>query len=229
MKKKLGIAIICLIVVSSIGLTAAAATALVEIRALLNKELKFTIDGAPWQPKVGDSLMYPITYEGSTYLPVRAVADALDVPIQWDAENYTVHIGGTSDEIPILSEPFSLFSATITADEVDRIFQGDDHGEVVWFQTILNSPSRFQIEPAGQYGTLHLTLGIEGDDTRVTLINTNTSSEFKTVTITEEDGLVDIEADITGMQKITIQVMTEEPNSKSTLRIIAEESYYTTK
>jgi hypothetical protein len=228
MRKNLWVAITCLIVASCIGITAAAATTLVDIRAQLNKELKFTLNGAPWQPKAGETVIYPITYEGSTYLPVRAVAEAMDIPIQWDAENYTVHIGGTSDKVPILSESFSLFSATVTADENNRKIQGTDHGEVIWFQTVLNSPSRFQIEPAGQYGKVHLKVGIEGDDTEITLINTNTSSQFKTVLISEEDGLVDIEADITGMQKIMIQVMTAEPNTKSTVRIVAEQSYYTT-
>ena len=123
MKKKIWIVVACFALIFSIGATAAASSFLVDIRAHQNKGVKITIDGAPWVPKAGETVLYPITYEGSTYLPVRAIAEALDVPIQWDAENNTIHIGGTSDIVPILSESHSLFSATITADENNRKVQ----------------------------------------------------------------------------------------------------------
>lgn len=37
--------------------------------------------------------MTPITYQKTTYLPVRAFADVLDVPVQYDAKNNQVLIG----------------------------------------------------------------------------------------------------------------------------------------
>ncbi|MDQ0193918.1 hypothetical protein [Paenibacillus wynnii] len=35
----------------------------------------------------------PITYGGLTYLPIRSISDALDIPISYDAANYKVRIG----------------------------------------------------------------------------------------------------------------------------------------
>lgn len=229
MKKKIMVfTTACFVVFLSISLTATASTMLEEIRAYLNKEINITIDGAPWQPKLGDTILYPITYNGSTYLPVRAVSEALDIPIRWDAEAYTVHIGGTSERVPILSEPHMNLSATITEDENNRKIQGEDYGQVVWFSKVLHSPSRFMLEPGAQYAKLVLKIGIEGEDTRMKWIDDNTSSEIKSVLIAESDGVVEIEVDITGRQKVIIEVGAEEPNTNSTVKIIAAESYYTT-
>lgn len=229
MKKKIMVfTTACIVVFLSISLTSTASTMLEDIRAYLNKGIKITIDGAPWQPKLGDTILYPITYNGSTYLPVRAVSEALDIPIRWDAEANTVHIGGTSELVPILTESYTNLSATITEDENDRQIQGEDYGKVVWFSKILHSTSRFRLEPSAQYAKLVLKIGIEGDDTRIKLVNANTTSEIKSVLLTETDGVVEIEADITGMQIIIVEVNAEEPNTNSTVKIIAEESYYTT-
>lgn len=229
MKKSIGIFTIAFFVaLASVSITATASSLLEDIRAYLNKGIKVTIDGVPWQPQLNGSPLYPITYNGSTYLPVRAVSEALDVPIRWDAEANTVHIGGTSELVPILSEPHIKLSATITEDEQDRKIQGMDYGQVVWFEKILHSTSRFGLEPGAQYTKLVLKMGIEGDDTRIKLINDTTSSEIKSVLLTEADGVVEIEAGITGMQKIIVEVSAEEPNTASTVRIITAESYYTT-
>lgn len=212
----------------SLAMTATASPLLEEIRAYLNKEVKLTLNGAPWQAKSGEQVMYPITYNGSTYLPVRAVAEALDIPIQWDAATKTVHIGGTSELIPILSEPYRPLSATITADEQDRKINGEDYGKVVWFSKILHSPSQFMIEPLGQYAQVVLKIGIEGADTRIILENATDGSVIKSVLLTESEGLAEIEANITGVHQIRLKVHAEEPNTSSSVRIVADDSYYTT-
>lgn len=228
MKRKVLILAACIVFFSSISFTVGASSLMVEILAYLNKEVKITIDGAPWQPKQGDTVLYPITYNGTTYLPVRAVAEALDVPIRWESETRTVHIGGTSEVVPILSESYSLMSASITEDENDRKIQGQDFGKVIWFSKILNSPSQFRLEPSGQFTKLVLKVGIEGADTRIELENTDGPSVIKSVLLTEADGVTEIEADITGVKQIRLVVKAEEPNTSSVVKIVAAESYYAT-
>lgn len=227
MKKRYSVMLIaCLAFVLGATASTAASSLLVEIRAYLNKEIKLTLHGAPWTAKSGETVMYPITYNGSTYLPVRALSEALEVPILWDGETKTVHIAGTSDRVPILSQDYGTWSATITDDAQDRIVQGQDLGKVVWFEKILNSTSRFQLSPGAQYTKLVLNVGIEGDDTRVKLVNDSDGSVIQNVLLTEADGIVTIEAQITGMSKIMVEVMAEEPNTSSTVRIVANDSYY---
>ncbi|WP_458461001.1 stalk domain-containing protein [Paenibacillus sp.] len=38
----------------------------------------------------------PITYQGSTYLPVRSIADALKTEVKYDSQNNKVSIGSSS-------------------------------------------------------------------------------------------------------------------------------------
>ncbi|MNE56471.1 hypothetical protein D3C80_1513790 [compost metagenome] len=56
------------------------------------------MDGTPYWLRDGNGkTLRPITYEGLTYLPIRSVADALDVPITYDAVNYKVRIGSGAE------------------------------------------------------------------------------------------------------------------------------------
>ena len=43
--------------------------------------------------------VYPIIYNGTTYLPVRAISNMLDIPVDWDASTKTV-ILGTEEKPP---------------------------------------------------------------------------------------------------------------------------------
>ena len=71
-----------------------AGTKLQQIKAYLNHSLGIVVDGTPYALKDGNGkTLTPITYEGLTYLPVRSVADALEIPITYDAANYKVRIG----------------------------------------------------------------------------------------------------------------------------------------
>lgn len=225
-RKILVVVTACIVFFSSITFATAASSLLVDIRAQLNKEVKITIDGVPWQPKLGETVLYPITYNGVTYLPIRSISEALDVPIRWEQETKTVHIGGTSEVVPILNESYRLLSASITEDENDRKIQGEDYGKVIWFSKILHSPSQFMLEPSAQFTKLVLKVGIEGDDTRIELEDTNGPSVIKSVLLTEEDGVTEIEADIKGVQQVRLVVKAEEPNTSSMVKIVAAESYY---
>jgi hypothetical protein len=55
-----------------------------EIKAYLNHDLKVKVNGLQAQLKdeQGNAVL-PITYEGNTYLPVRAVAGALKVAVDF--------------------------------------------------------------------------------------------------------------------------------------------------
>lgn len=69
-----------------------------EIKAYLNHSIGVVVDGTPYWLKDGNGkTLTPITYEGLTYLPIRSVADALDVPITYDSANYKVRIGSVAD------------------------------------------------------------------------------------------------------------------------------------
>ena len=57
-------------------------------------DIKIVVDGKKVNP---DSK--PFISEGTTYLPVRAVAEALDKPVYWDGDTSTVYIGKYSGSL----------------------------------------------------------------------------------------------------------------------------------
>lgn len=74
-----------------------AGTQLETIKAYLNHGLALEVNGQKFTP-TGDQgkKLAPITYQGSTYLPVRSVAEALNTEVKYDAKNNKVSIGSSS-------------------------------------------------------------------------------------------------------------------------------------
>lgn len=58
------------------------------------QDTKVTLDGTALDLKdAAGNPVTPLISDGTTYLPVRAVADALEVPVLWDGETATVYLG----------------------------------------------------------------------------------------------------------------------------------------
>ncbi|WP_339303752.1 stalk domain-containing protein [Paenibacillus sp. FSL R5-0519] len=74
-----------------------AGTQLETIKAYLNHGLAIEVNGQKFTP-TGDQgkKLAPITYQGSTYLPVRSIADALNTEVKYDSQNNKVSIGSSS-------------------------------------------------------------------------------------------------------------------------------------
>ncbi len=61
--------------------------------AYINKSLKMTVNDNFFFPKESDGTpLYPITYNDSTYLPARALAECLGAEVDWDSQSNTVII-----------------------------------------------------------------------------------------------------------------------------------------
>lgn len=57
-------------------------------------DIKLVVNGKEVTPKdVNGNVVEPFAYQGTTYLPVRAVGEALGKTVRWDGETKTVHLG----------------------------------------------------------------------------------------------------------------------------------------
>ncbi|WP_063567689.1 stalk domain-containing protein [Paenibacillus sp. O199] len=74
-----------------------AGTQLETIKAYLNHGLGIEVNGQKFTP-TGDQgkKLIPITYQGSTYLPVRSIADTLNTEVTYDSKTNKISIGSTS-------------------------------------------------------------------------------------------------------------------------------------
>lgn len=68
--------------------------------ALLNKNIKFTMNGEPFVPTETDgSICYPLTYKDRTYIPARFIAEKAGMSVDWNGATQTVIIDYPNDEI----------------------------------------------------------------------------------------------------------------------------------
>lgn len=98
MKRKRSISILALVLVmvSCFALGANASGAMQEIKAYLDSSITIKMEGeAQTFLDAKGNRVYPITYEGSTYLPVRAVAGLAGLEVNWDQTTRTVDLGQT--------------------------------------------------------------------------------------------------------------------------------------
>lgn len=79
--------------------------------------ISLVVDGVAVTPKdTSGNVVEPFVSEGTTYLPVRAVADALGKSVTWDGETKTVYIGqvpGTTESWMTKLPPFETGLATV--------------------------------------------------------------------------------------------------------------------
>lgn len=75
--------------------------------------IKIVMDGAPITPKdANGNTVEPFIYNGTTYLPVRAVGSAIGKKVEWDANSKTVYLGETAGTTQ--ADKFTQFKSALT-------------------------------------------------------------------------------------------------------------------
>lgn len=99
---KLIVAAICLVAFSA---SAAFASNVARTITVYYQDIKMYVDGQ----RVNTS-SEPFIYNGSTYLPVRAISEALGEEVYWDGDSKSVYIGGSTnvkgDDIMTFCPPY---------------------------------------------------------------------------------------------------------------------------
>lgn len=63
------------------------------IQALLAEHVKIQLNGVEFDMKNAEGeIVHPIAYNGSVYVPIRAVSENLGIGVQWDQENQVVKL-----------------------------------------------------------------------------------------------------------------------------------------
>ena len=65
-----------------------------ELIEVTYRDIKICVDGVEMTPKdSADKQIEPFVYNGTTYLPVRAISEAIGKEVTWDSSSNTVFIG----------------------------------------------------------------------------------------------------------------------------------------
>ena len=174
---------------------AAAADTLQTITAYLDSGITITLDGEAQTLKDGSGTrIYPISYNGSTYLPVRAVAGLAGLEVNWDQATRTVQLGQTKgvdliDTYKVYQveedDVWSEAGQVQTADEKTEDISGVSYSHWLWFDT-----SKFGAADAG------VSFNLLGKHDTLTF--SYYSNKNDTLTVQGDNGSVLGEYDITG-------------------------------
>lgn len=213
-----------------IGTGALAATGLEPIRAYLNSTLSFKVNGTSAQlTDANGKKVLPITYNGTTYLPVRAVGQLMDIPVNYDGANASINIGsgstsggntgGGSTTTPSSSKQTlsELGSSAMesselrTKDPAQTVYKGKDYKEVY----INNKPESyrdFQVMTDNKYSTLHLEMALLSGNQKINVYDEN-RTVLKTFSLSADAGMTGVDIDVKGVKAVFVESTDYDPGS----------------
>lgn len=173
--------------------------------------IKIVIDGTEIIPHdVNGKRVDPILIDGTTYLPVRAVAEALGKEVYWDGPNYTVYLGKMDGQLQypttemlslksIADEPFETNTLTDNYGNsyVSAISTWGSHSELEY---LLNMKySRFK-------ATLYMPQGSKYEDSgNKLIIYADGKRIYTSPDMTKTSSPVNIDVNIKGCNNFKIE------------------------
>lgn len=165
-KKRTLILTLSLFLLSGLCLGANAAGTLKTISAYLNYGITISYNGENQiMYDAAGTRVYPISYNGTTYVPIRAVSNMLGIDVEWDGTNNTVLLGATASERDFVNE----FKPYSTSRYGYRVVQDIDHkSETIagktyshWIELWSNGGGYYDL--GGKYSTLNVQVYSQSD------------------------------------------------------------------
>ena len=184
---------IALALVCGMVIGANAADTLKEISAYLNYGITIKYNGEVQNlTDAGGNRVYPISYNGTTYLPVRAVSNMLGIGVDWDGATQTVLLGKTGATVNLMEtyKPYTSYQS------VSRVIS-DWHDGPIFYQ---KSTTQENIggETASSWLNLYNPKNNWAEDSNTLLCSFNIGGKYKTLTFkayTNEDATLTVKGD----------------------------------
>lgn len=216
------------IVVSSVALAANTTT----LYNVMNKGVKIVIDGEKLTPTdVNGNIVEPIIYNGTTYLPVRAVATAIGKAVYWDGPNYTVYLGDMNGQLEYptveLEDMVSINHKGRTTDKLTDNY-GNRYSRAIYnerydsmkLQYLLNMKySRFK-------ATLYIPEGEVSDETCYLQIIADGQTIYTSPEMTRASSPVNIDVNVTGYNDVKIEFSNDKRYTSSLMVCLGDAGFY---
>ena len=121
--------------------------------------ISLVVDGIPVVPKdANGNVVEPFIYEGTAYLPVRAVGEALGKPVSWDGATRTVYVGQKPGEVQYLLDVCPPYEKTGQFKQPDQFeMMGERYGHGFTLRDSSDQYAIFNLN--GEYQSLEFDVG----------------------------------------------------------------------
>ncbi len=183
-----------------------------ETLEVMYDNIKIVVDGSQCDPKdVNGNSVEPFIYNGTTYLPARAVAEALGEKVLWDDKDKVVYISDYTNPYSLISKPYEdcsdFSSLEIKNNDNDNnsslnfVLKPQNSDDSFWFWEYIT----YDIEGNNRL-TCKLLPPQSDDKSEITYAIQAGGAANKMVTLTNGSEPVDIDIDISGSSTVTIYV-----------------------
>lgn len=211
MKKKLALLLSTMTLLLGLAVGVAAAPVLEKISADLNWSIKFIINGKEWTPNdTAGNKLAPINYNGSNYLPVRAVAEAFNIAVDWDGDNQIIYLGEKTDSVIINDEKIDIgysSNVLVTTDKQYTVQEGVDYSAGIVIKDINSASKSAKLVPDGKYQTLELNFFAFdiSKDIEIRVIDAD-NTVLKHINLSTQTNTGSTNIDIGGVREVKIEV-----------------------
>lgn len=210
-------------IVSALAIIFALSTVVLASARLVNikvayDNIKVVVDGKEVQFGVDSTgkKIEPFIYNGTTYLPIRAVGEALGKQVQWDQNTKTAFLGDgqviTGESQKVLTEvmpPFTKSRVTVTTkndtrNEID--LAGKIYNNGISFEAgRVGSTGYANFNLEGKYTNLTGLLGLDEAEHEVKVDFVGDGKLLKSFTIIGGQLPVDVNLDVTGVRLLEMK------------------------
>ena len=177
--------------------------------SVIFRDIRLVVNGQQVTPRDAQgNIVEPFIWQGSTFLPVRAVGEALGMPVSWDGATSTVYVGATPGGAPFWttvpffqrggSHPRLDTLTSIGQSFANAINLGGGAPRNGWSEHALNA----------NFNTLTGTIGqVDGTSTTLTSVISfiGDGRELASFSIGGTDHPRDISVDVTGVLVLRVQ------------------------
>lgn len=202
--------ITCGVVMGAMLATAVPATAAQVTKSIsvAYNNIKIVVDG---QQVSTDKSNEPFIYNGTTYLPIRAVGQAVGKQVSWDGRTNTVYLGNSpvangEQYLVDVCPPYEKGSIRL-ADSV--VMQGKSYLKTIWLNKYQNRPGYALFNLDGQYETLEFDLGhVDNEEDDEILFNIYLDGALaKTYSMTKEERVTHYVVNLDNALQMKIEVI----------------------
>lgn len=176
---------------------------------VMTNGIKIFVDGQKIIPKdANGNRVEPFIHNGTTYLPVRAIADALGKAVYWDGQNYTVYLGKAPGvlEYPTVQLE-DMVSIANTPKKSDQLIDnyGNSYGRAIWNFGGVNYEYLLNMKYEKFKGVLYIPQGETSDESVTLSIIADGKTIYTSPAMTKTSCPINIDVDIRGCNDLKIE------------------------